>query len=665
MKILLYSFLLFFLCYLIPSIPSYPQVSEDSILYLIKNSDGAIKDSLYYELYVKFMYDNIDKAKQYAEKVRTLALQQNNDMYYIKSLHALGFLSRREADYETAFKYYAEGLTRALDTNDKIGIVMLYNDMGIINYQTQQYDKAIDYYLKVIENAKKYNFPLDEAMADNNIATVYISIGNFSKALDFFLNCIEIKESNDLKNGLEISYINAGLCYIELEEYQKALSYFQYVEKNCVNCSSNIITYNNYGLGRAYYFMKNYNDALQHLSVSLQLAKKNNDTQRIISDYLQISQVYQDLEKFQISKKYLDSAVNTSINSQDNRNLLVAYNEYSKIFQKQNDFKSALLYKEKFVQLKDSLFKNDLLTNINSSFLAFQKSESDRVIQGKDTLISRNRKLILIAVIISLLLLVVLAFSYRTLTYRRQLSEQLNALVDIKTKELTNTNNQLVKSRQELDTFLYRTSHDIRGPIATLLGLTNLATMEAKDSITSTYLKRIDITAGKLNEVISRLTNVSQINSMPTDFTVINVYTVVNEIIEDIRKRLGMENGIHFILDGTFPEEIRTDKILLKIILTNLIENGFKFYDPAEKECHVNLTIEFNGRLDLAIADNGIGISPEFKDKIFDLFFVASDKRGTGLGLYQAMLATQKLSGEIKLESNKKPTCFKVSLPII
>ena len=327
--------------------------------------------------------------------------------------------------------------------------------------------------------------------------------------------------------------------------------------------------------------------------------------------------------------------------------------------------KQPLKYKEKYIQLKDSLFKNDLFSNINQSFLAFQQSQSDRIIQGKESQILRNRQFAYFITIVALLLLIVLAFSYRTISYRKELSEKLNELVAIKTKELTDTNSMLVKSRQELDTFLYRTSHDIRGPIATLLGLTNLATMESKDTVTNSYLKRIDITAGKLNEVISRLTNVSQINSMPLDLSTVNIYSIVNEVVEDIRKRMGMENGIHFKLDGGFPEEIRTDKILLRIILTNLLENGFKFFDPGEKESLVNLNIEVNGKIDISIFDNGIGINPEFREKIFELFFVASDKRGTGLGLYQAMLATHKLGGNISLTSYKKPTSFFISIPLV
>jgi signal transduction histidine kinase len=245
---------------------------------------------------------------------------------------------------------------------------------------------------------------------------------------------------------------------------------------------------------------------------------------------------------------------------------------------------------------------------------------------------------------------------------RSRLNRKLDGLVKEKTKELLNSNEQLIKSRSELDSFLYRTSHDIRGPIATLMGLTRLAKLEAKESLMSTYLEKIDFTADSLNEIISRLTNVSQINSQPLEVKKTNIYQTVNEIVNDLKQE--DLQGVSFKFGGPPPEHIKTDKILLKIILESLLENSFKFSDKNEKSSFVNLDIQQNGNLELTVTDNGVGIEPEFKEKIFDLFFVANETdRGSGIGLYQAQLATQKLHGNIELISNKKPTKFRLIIP--
>jgi signal transduction histidine kinase len=233
-------------------------------------------------------------------------------------------------------------------------------------------------------------------------------------------------------------------------------------------------------------------------------------------------------------------------------------------------------------------------------------------------------------------------------------------MVKQKTQELLNTNEELVHSRKELDSFLYRTSHDIRGPIATLMGLTKLARLEANDAVMQNYLEKIEFTSNKLNAVITRLTNVSQINSQPLDIGDINIFQVVNEVIRDIKP----DKKVSFRLTGDTNTNIKTDKILLKIILENLLENSFKFYDIKERNPFIELNFKQNGNLEFTITDNGVGIDPQFRERVFELFFVANDKeRGTGIGLYQTQLAIKKLDGNVELAMNKKPTSFKVMIP--
>jgi signal transduction histidine kinase len=337
---------------------------------------------------------------------------------------------------------------------------------------------------------------------------------------------------------------------------------------------------------------------------------------------------------------------------------------YSNIYEKSGNFRKALEFKNSYIDLESNIKSSELIQNLTDSYLAHQKSQSDEIIQLKDDAIERSRLFMFMLGIILVLLIIVLVFAYRSLTLRSRLNKKLDGMVKDKTKELRSSNEQLIKSRSELDSFLYRTSHDIRGPIATLMGLTRLAKVEAKETLMSTYLEKIDFTAESLNEIISRLTNVSQINSQPLEVKKTNIYQTINEIVSELKPE--DLQGVSFKLAGPPPEHIKTDKILLKIILESLLENSFKFSDSNEKNSFVKLDIQLNGNLELIVTDNGVGIEPEFKDKIFDLFFVANEKdRGNGIGLYQAQLATQKLHGDIKLISNKKPTKFKLVFPDI
>jgi len=97
-----------------------------------------------------------------------------------------------------------------------------------------------------------------------------------------------------------------------------------------------------------------------------------------------------------------------------------------------------------------------------------------------------------------------------------------------------------------------------------------------------------------------------------------------------------------------------------------LINNSIKFSKHAEKP---NIVITFiknekDKTYQIIFEDFGSGIDPLLRDKIFNMFFVATEKkRGIGLGLYSVKLAVSKLGGDIYLEENK-PACFKIELPI-
>jgi len=184
------------------------------------------------------------------------------------------------------------------------------------------------------------------------------------------------------------------------------------------------------------------------------------------------------------------------------------------------------------------------------------------------------------------------------------------------------------------------------------------------DSGTSDYLDKINITAHSLNDIITRLTSISQISSQPIKPEEVNVYSMVNDIVD--RSKKSIKYNVTFKLSDSTPPSVMIDKVLLEFILSSLVDNAFKYYDPAEKQSYVELDMELNNDLHVQVRDNGSGIDEKFKDRIFDLFFVASERHhGSGIGLYQAMLATDRLRGSIELKRMKKPTVFDVSLPII
>jgi signal transduction histidine kinase len=112
-------------------------------------------------------------------------------------------------------------------------------------------------------------------------------------------------------------------------------------------------------------------------------------------------------------------------------------------------------------------------------------------------------------------------------------------------------------------------------------------------------------------------------------------------------------------------DEIQSDGLRLKIILNNLLSNAIKYIDESKKEMLISIKAYNSGVFHkIEIIDNGIGIQEEYKDHIFDMFFVINSNKGSGLGLYIVKETLDKLNGSIAvLSESKVGSKFTVTIP--
>jgi len=246
-------------------------------------------------------------------------------------------------------------------------------------------------------------------------------------------------------------------------------------------------------------------------------------------------------------------------------------------------------------------------------------------------------------------------------------NEELDKRVQEKTQDLFESNENLQQVNEELDNFVYRTSHDIRGPLVTLKGVCNVAILDVKDQLALEYIGRLDITAAKLNAILTRLLIVNQINHAEIEPTEIVLAKVVEEILEIAREKgIPPKMVIEQSIDPTI--DLTSDLHLIRIVLENLIDNAFKFYNTSDRVTpFVRIKVGYSKRrrIQITVEDNGIGINPRDQGQIFHLFVRASERSETGgIGLYLSRLATQQLGGEVWLiNSSENGSTFMVLLP--
>jgi len=254
----------------------------------------------------------------------------------------------------------------------------------------------------------------------------------------------------------------------------------------------------------------------------------------------------------------------------------------------------------------------------------------------------------------------------------RRNNESESSLIDSKESleklagELTVNNNALQKANDELDRFVYSASHDMRAPLSTLLGLIEVAKISNKPEEIPLYF---DMMSNRIHDMEGFIRDVTDY-SRNTRLEVQEVKIKLKEIIDELKETfafLANEASVKIEIDVDENIEIETDPTRLKVVLNNVLANAIKYHDPRKENNFVrlNATIE-NGSCTINILDNGIGISEEYQDKIFEMFFRATENsKGSGLGLYIVKETLDKLNGNIKFKSNAvKGSNFTVTLPV-
>ncbi|MEQ8359072.1 MAG: PAS domain S-box protein [Cytophagales bacterium] len=229
---------------------------------------------------------------------------------------------------------------------------------------------------------------------------------------------------------------------------------------------------------------------------------------------------------------------------------------------------------------------------------------------------------------------------------------------------LSEKNAQLKQVNEEMDYFVYSTSHNLRSPLSSTLGIVNLLRHDIDNETKLAYLDLIEKSIVRLDETIREITDYFQNTRSPIGAGQVDI----EDIIETIEKDLEMTSfGEKNVLKKkiNLGKQISGDPIRLRIILLNLISNAFKYSKKSERICHFECTVK-NNKLQFIIEDEGIGIPKEELQNIFKMFYRASNySTGSGLGLYIVKHSVEKLKGKIKVESELgKGSTFTVEIPI-
>jgi diguanylate cyclase (GGDEF)-like protein len=351
--------------------------------------------------------DSFTKALPYYKKVKDAAGESN-------TLNYLGLIHWRWNKFSKSLEYHQNSLLLKETLQDTLGIANTLTYIGNVYIQLNHFDDALENYNKSLIIFDKLNHKKGTAEVFLNIGSIYYYQDDMDKALDYYIRSLKIHESLHDEKGIADCFNNIGKVYQKQKSYRLANDYFlqaqkKFIELNDMHGMASSIT----NMGMNDFLEKKYDVAIRKANESNEISKKDNNHKITMENYDLLSRVYA----------------------------------------ARGDFKNALQFFQKYDEIKDEFFKEELrkMTEIKIDYETLQKDRQIDNLQRERQIIelqlaaqTANLRTLLILFIVSFVLLIVILHRY--LHYKKaqkalvKQTEQLKAVA--KTDTLTKISNK-------------------------------------------------------------------------------------------------------------------------------------------------------------------------------------------------------------------------------
>lgn len=234
----------------------------------------------------------------------------------------------------------------------------------------------------------------------------------------------------------------------------------------------------------------------------------------------------------------------------------------------------------------------------------------------------------------------------------RDITDRIVLLQRLKQKKIL-----LEQSKKDLETFVYKASHNLRGPVASIIGIASMFREEILDEKALQYCSFVQSCAQNLDEVLKSMLHLQLICKKENRNDKINFVNQIEKIKSSYSKYEGF-NETDFVVSCDLKEKFISNEKMIDSLFQNILHNAVKFR-KLDNDIRNKVTIDISNYrkgIKIEISDNGIGIKKQHISKVFDMYYKANNThKGSGLGLYFARQIVSSLGGKISIKS--KITC--------
>lgn len=436
------------------------QVQLDSLEKNVSDFSEKEQDSIYNLLAKGYLKESNQKSEKFANTALQIARQTNDKTEESKALKTLGLVYVYRGDKESALEYWLKELKLNEEMNDQKAVSTSLVNIGILYKNWAKYEKAINYYQRALKIQEKSNDQDGKGLSYANIGNLYWYIGNTDKAIDYYKQAIDIFEILDNKTQQARIYNNLGLIRVDDRKFDEAIEHFNkglQLYEELDNKQGIAMTLTN--IGSFYLEKKNYQKALENCYKSLEIMKEIGISERIPYSLVQIGEIYLEWGKYAQALDYYMQSLEMFKKGNLKKEMYDNYRDISKAYRNLGNYKKALEYYQKYANLKDSTFTEQMHKQITEMQTKYEteKKEQEIKLLNKDKALQKTRikqQRILIYVFIGVFIIVII---FSLLLFKQiQETKKANRKLEHQNEEISKQRDLIFEQKQAItDSILY------------------------------------------------------------------------------------------------------------------------------------------------------------------------------------------------------------------
>ncbi len=441
-----------------------------------------------------------DSLKAYLEK-------GPKDSAYIVGLNKLAF-SCLKSSPEDGRELAARAIEFSRNINFKRGLARALDVTGSSYWVIGDYESALKYYQLSAAESRLVRDSVGLSSIYHNIGEVYKKLGDYDKSIELLNQSLTMDAKAN--NHYGITLYNIGEAYMLKDDYGTASGYFKKsLERGLGNNEKRTIAYSYQGLGIIEYKKRNLKGALDYFTKAEKMWTAQGEFRSLIQTYKDFADVYIQLGNEQKAINYLDKAIAISAKIHAPDLQIINYKKLSDLLAAKGDYKRAFDVTQKYNALKDSVYnlkKSESIRRLQTEFETEAREAENQQLKAeqqlKNSLINSQRKLLygtLISLVISALLVWFLFRQRKRISEANKMLSTKSAKIELQKNEietqastlqqlnekLQNLNrnleyrieertHQLIRQNQKLAAYAHANAHQLRAPVASILGLLTL-----------------------------------------------------------------------------------------------------------------------------------------------------------------------------------------------